>query len=81
MKKDVHISVTEITIKTGKTKGFKLEVDGNAVTIPVDEAVFVNYQNQFPRQSPTPLQRKRFGTLMHLMRAAYQQGIVDTRQK
>ena len=81
MADETHISITEITVLTGKTKGFRLDVDGAQVTIPVDEALFANYQNQFWRQSPTPQQKKKFGTLMSLLRAAYRKGVTDGKKK
>ena len=80
-KHETHISVTEITVRTGKTKAFKFDLDGSQVAIPLDDAVFINYQNQFYRESPTPAQRKKFATLMALVRAAYTQGRIDGAKK
>ena len=77
MADEIHISITEVVVLTGKTKGFKLNIDGAQVTIPVDEAMFVNYQNQFYREKPTPDQKKRYLTLLSLMRAAYKKGVAD----
>jgi hypothetical protein len=71
------ISVTEITVLSGKTKGFKLTVDGEDVTIPVDESLFTNYMNQFHRENPTAQQRRKFATLLNLMRQAYKKGLRD----
>lgn len=76
-KEQVHMSVTEVTILTGKTKAFRLNVDGHDVTIPVDEALFAHYRNQFTREAPTAQQKLRFTTLLNLMRAAYKKGIAD----
>lgn len=75
------INITEITILTGKTKGFDLNVDGVKITIPIDEGLFANYRNQFWREKPTPDQRKRFGTLMSLLREAYRNGVSDGEKK
>jgi len=77
MADQVTMSITEVTILIGKTKGFKLKVDDQTVTIPVDEAIFTNYQNQFYRDNPTKQQQQKFATLMNLMRAAYKQGLKD----
>lgn len=77
MSQETRISITEVTVLAGKTKGFKLDVDGKQVTIPIDEELFANYQNQFWRPSPTTQQRKKFGTLMSLLRAAYKKGLTD----
>jgi len=77
MADEVHISITEIVTLTGKSKGFKLNVDGRDVTIPVDEAVFAHYMNQFYRETPTAPQKQRFSTLLNLMRAAYKKGFAE----
>ena len=79
--RETHISVTEITVRTGRTKAFRFDLDGTQVTIPIDETVFTNYQNQFYRQNPTPAQRKKFATLMALVRSAYTQGLADGVEK
>jgi hypothetical protein len=80
MSDEVTVSITEVTMLVGKKKAFKLKVDDRTVTIPVDEAIFTNYQNQFYREKPTPQQRRKFTTLMNLMRAAYKQGVKDGRK-
>ena len=77
MEKKVTISITEITVLSGKTKRFKLNVDGQNIFIPVDEALFIHYLEQFYRESPTQDQRKRFSTLFSLLRAAYKKGVQD----
>lgn len=71
------ISVTEITILSGRKKAFKLKVNDKDVSIPIDEALFTHYQEQFYRPSPTLQQRNKFATLLNLMRAAYIQGQKD----
>jgi len=77
MADQITVSITEVTVLIGKNKGFKLNVDGQTVTIPVDEAVFTNYQNQFYRDNPTKQQQQKFATLLNLMRSAYKQGKKD----
>ena len=77
MADQISMSITEVTVLLGKTKGFKLKVDDSIVTIPVDEAIFTNYQNQFYRENPTTQQKQKFATLMNLMRAAYNKGRAD----
>lgn len=74
---DTHISITEITLLAGKKKSFKLNVNGVDVKIPVDEAIFAHYQDQFVRKSPTEKQRQTFATLLSLMRSAYLKGSED----
>ena len=75
------ISVTEVTVLAGKKKGFKLDVNGQNVTVPVDEVLFAHYQNQIWREHPTAKQKKVFATVMSLMRAAYLKGLEDGKNK
>ena len=73
----ITVNFTEVTM-VGKSKQFKLTVaNDETVSIPVDEAIFTHYQNQFCRGNPSQLQKQRFNTLLNLMRAAYKQGIKD----
>jgi hypothetical protein len=74
---DTQISITEITILTGKKRGIKLDFGEKSVSIPVDEAIFAHYKNQLWRENPTPRQKKVFATVMSLMRAAYMKGCED----
>jgi hypothetical protein len=76
-KPDITVSITEITVTGGKKKNIRLNVDGQNVNVPVDEAVYAHWQEQFVRASPTPAQRKRFSTFMNVVRAAYQKGLKD----
>jgi hypothetical protein len=80
MKHQTHISITEVTILTGRKKAFKIDINGSQVSIPVDESLFTNYLNQFSRPNPTVQQKQRFLTLMNLIRAAYIQGQKDASQ-
>ncbi|HSA34151.1 MAG TPA: hypothetical protein P5077_10530 [bacterium] len=73
------INVTEVTIVKGKTKDIRINFDGSDVKIPVDESVYAYFQQQFFRENPTALQRKRFATVMNVLRAAYLKGREDER--
>ena len=77
----IHISITEVVTLTGKKKQFRLYIDDSVVNIPVDEALFAHYMNQFYREKPTPDQKKRLTTLLNLMRAAYTKGVADGKRK
>jgi hypothetical protein len=70
------ITVNIITIND-KTKAFRINVDGDKLEIPIGEALFANYINQFYRKSPSDPQRHRHSTLMALVRAAYLKGVSD----
>ena len=73
MAKEVNISVTEITIKSGKTATINFDLDSRRVSVPVDAEVKAYFNSQFVRSNPTSQQRKRFSTLMDVLRAAYLQ--------
>jgi hypothetical protein len=77
MTKELTVNITEVTIGVGKTKSIKLNVNGKDISIPVDEAVNAYFYAQFWRENPTPLQKKRFATLMNVLRAAYLKGVSD----
>ena len=81
MAQETRVSITEVTVLTGKKKAFKLNVDGKTISIPVDENVFAHYKDQFVREAPSQKQRNVFGTLMNLMRAAYLQGREDGKKE
>jgi len=76
-----RISITEVTISSGKKKNFKLEVDGQLIMIPVDDEIFAHYKDQLWRDSPTQKQKNVFATVMNLMRAAYLKGREDGKTK
>ncbi len=65
------------TLVFGNTKYFKITVEGKTVQIPVAEAIFVNFQNQF--KNGTSDQRHRLKTLQKLVEAAYRHGISQSR--
>lgn len=77
MPKEVTVNVTEVTIVSGKKKNIKVNIDGVNVHIPVDEGVYAYFHDQFSREYPTALQRKKFATIMNLLRAAYVKGVSD----
>lgn len=76
-KDEVTVSITEITLTTGRKKNIRVTVDDKVVNIPVDEAVYAYFHEQFFRSNPTSLQSKRFATLMNMLRAAYKKGLSD----
>ncbi len=55
----------------------RLEIHSRIVSIPVPDDVYAYWHEQFVRTNPTPAQRKRFTTLMNLLRAAYGKGLND----
>ncbi len=78
---ETSFSITEITVLKGKKKVIRIILDGKSIAIPVDEAVNAYFNEQFCRQNPTPLQRKKFGTIINILRAAYLKGLKDGKKK
>lgn len=77
MAREVTFNITEVTVVSGRKKNIKVNVDGVDIYIPVDEDVYTYFQEQFSRQQPTQLQRKKFATIMNLLRVAYLKGRAD----
>lgn len=75
--KQFTVSITEVTLTSGKTKYVRVKVDGQEIQIPVDETLYTEWRDQFHRPTPTLHQRKRFTILMNLIRAAYEKGLSD----
>lgn len=76
-KEQVKVSVTEVTITSEKKKNIRIPVDGTDILIPVDETVYAYFHEQFLRENPTPLQRKRYATITNILREAYLKGVKD----
>ena len=77
----ITIQFSEVTITSGKMKSIRIKIDGKDVYIPVDEAVYAYFEEQFLRKNPTPLQRKKFATITNVLRSAYIKGIEDAQKK
>ncbi len=75
--KKVTVSVAEVTFIKGRQKSIRIFVDGQNVNVPVGENVYAYFDEQFLRKNPSPLQQKRFATIMNVLRAAYLKGISD----
>jgi len=79
--KEVTFSVAEVTLTKGKKKSIRINVDGQNVNIPVDEQIYAYFNEQFLRPNPTNIQRKRFVTIMNVLRSAYLKGVDDGRKQ
>ena len=79
MTKDVEISITEITIRSGKQDYIHFQIDGRRVEVPVDSEIKAYFNAQFVREKPTKEQRKKFATVTNIMRAAYLKGLSDAK--
>jgi len=77
MSKTTHYSIAEITVTSGKTDQISFILDDRKIKITIPCEVKAYFDAQFSRQNPTPAQRKKYSTLMNLMRAAYLQGKKD----
>lgn len=71
-----------VTVQAGNTIEFNLNVNGKTVTIPVNEVVFTNYQNQiYIKAHRSTIQDRKLKTVQALMCAAYLKGLEDGRNK
>jgi hypothetical protein len=77
MPDNADISIINVATRIGRTRDFRLLVNGQEITVPVDEALFAHYTNQFSRKQPSERQQQRYSTLYNLMRAAYKKGVAD----
>ena len=77
MAKQITVSRTELTIVTGRMKTIRVNVDGVNVDIPVEEDVYAYFNEQFRRNNPTAIQKRKFTTIKNLLRAAYLKGVED----
>ena len=59
MVKEVNISLTEITITSGKKATIIFDLDDRKVSVPIDAEVKAYFVSQFVRSNPTSQQRKR----------------------
>jgi hypothetical protein len=75
--KSFAMTITEVTMVSGKIKYIRIKLDGKDVRIPIDEAIYAYFKSQFFRDNPTPNQKKRFATLMQLLKAAYLHGLEE----
>ncbi len=74
---DFEVQITEVTIISGKVKNIRITINDRTIMIPVSEAVYAYWNEQFIRPNPTAHQRKRLATLMNIVKAAYVKGLED----
>ncbi|MFH1830173.1 MAG: hypothetical protein ABH871_05300 [Pseudomonadota bacterium] len=73
----VNIEISEVTILEGKSKTIDVKVNDKVVHVPMDKAVYAYFKEQFLRKNPTAQQRKKFATIMNVLRSAYIKGLSD----
>lgn len=61
------------------TDFIKLEIAQAIIKVPVSTELRVFFTEQFVKNSRTEAQKRRYTTLMNLMKAAYQKGLEDGR--
>jgi hypothetical protein len=81
--REAEITITETTVRFGNKpeKYIRVKIDNHEVGIPVNDAVYAHWKEQFLRETPTSMQKKRLATLMNVIRAAYLQGVQDGKQE
>lgn len=77
MAKNYKISVAEFSFSSGPKKTIRVKIDDRDIGIPVDQSVYAYFKEQFLRESPTGPQKRRFVTIMNVLRSAYQKGYAD----
>lgn len=79
MAKDIKLTftVTEMTFATGKKARIDFFVNDTKVSLEVPAELKAYFTEQFCRPNPSPLQKKRYTTLMKLVSAAYSKGLAD----
>ena len=70
----MKITIEEVTVRSGKTASIDIFIDDKKVKINVPAEVKAHFSDQFVRANPTALQKKKYVTLMSLLRAAYKAG-------
>ncbi|MBE0544376.1 MAG: hypothetical protein IH623_23795 [Verrucomicrobia bacterium] len=78
--KQVSVSITEVTHISGKTTKIVIVIDEKKVTITVPVEIKAFFDSQFSRPNPSALQKKKYATVMNLMKAAYLQGRADAKE-
>ncbi|WP_127900241.1 hypothetical protein [Solirhodobacter olei] len=74
---EIKISITEVVFDSGPMATIRFRLDDRQVEVPVSPEIKAYFDAQFVRPNPTAQQRRRMGTLLNLMRAAYQKGWKD----
>ena len=77
VEKNVRVSITEVTYISGKVTHLYLYIDDKKVGITIPVELKAYFDDQFSRPSPSALQKKKYTTVMNLMKAAYLQGKAD----
>lgn len=70
----IKITIDEVAIRSGQTAEILIYIDDRKVKISVPKEVKAHFDDQFVRPNPTSLQKKKYTTLMALLRAAYNAG-------
>ena len=55
----------------------RVEIKSRIISIPVPDDLYAYWHEQFVRQNPTPAQKRRFRTMLNILRAAYAKGHED----
>ena len=72
--------MTEVTVISGKTTKLNLIINDQKVSITIPVELKAYFDDQFSRPNPSALQKKKYATVMNLMKAAYIQGQRDARK-
>ncbi len=76
----VTMVIQETRVTVGKTANISFDIDDQRVTIKVPAETKAHFTEQFVRPNPTALQRRKYATVMALIRAAYKAGLASSRE-
>lgn len=81
MARETKIQVTEMSVVSGRMDAIYVDIDGRKIRIPVPAEVKAYFNEQFVRPRLSPTQKRRFITVMNLLRAAYNKGRADAKNE
>jgi hypothetical protein len=75
----MKMSISEVIWDSGRERTIRFKLNDKEISVPVGGDVYAYFQGHFTRTNPTPLQRRRYKTLINIIRAAYQKGFRDAK--
>lgn len=71
----VTMVIQETRVTVGRTANINFDIDGERVSLKVPTEIKAHFMEQFVRNNPTALQRRKYATVMSLIREAYKAGL------
>lgn len=77
---EIQINILNIVVEEGagaEDATLNLRIGDETIRVPISRELKAYFEEQFVRPNPTPQQRRRYSTLMNLLRSAYMKGRQD----